>query len=90
MHFFRERIDDYKRDMSQLNDDYDDQEASDFVRAFMQEKKRRDKKGEPHYFADDQLVSMLFDLWIAGQVRSFGILSWLENLLNKYHSSDNL
>jgi hypothetical protein len=45
----------------------EDVPPTDFVVAFLQECARRDREGEAHYFTDQQLTVLLFDLWVAGQ-----------------------
>ncbi|KAI1710514.1 cytochrome p450 domain-containing protein [Ditylenchus destructor] len=68
--FFEEHIEAHKQDFDE------DEPATDFVGAFLKEKARRDKLGEPHYFTMDQLRGMCFDLWVAGQETSSTTLAW--------------
>jgi cytochrome P450 len=48
-----------------------------------QEQRKKRQGTEAHYFTDEQLITMLFDLWIAGQDttsntlgRLLGAFSW--------------
>ena len=52
-----------------MTGDLESIEPTDYTQAFLQEKYRREKTGNgPEHFTDKQLIVMLFDMWIAGQV----------------------
>jgi hypothetical protein len=68
--FFRQRVQEYKKEMMKEDESsWLESESTNFVHAYFQEKQRKDVAGVDHFFTEDQLVSMLFDLWVAGQVR---------------------
>lgn len=47
-------------------------EPTDYTQAFLQERQRRKLNDDnAEYFSEEQLILMLFDLWVAGQVRLF-------------------
>ncbi|KAI6174478.1 Cytochrome P450-33C9 [Aphelenchoides bicaudatus] len=68
--FFRERIAEHKNDFDESA------ESTDYVHAFLKEWRKRDRNGEDHFFSDEQLVSMCYDLWLAGQETTANTLAW--------------
>ncbi|KAH7725792.1 Protein CYP-33C9 [Aphelenchoides avenae] len=51
-------------------------QPTDYVEAFLREKKKNDADGFPHYYSIDQLKNMCFDLWLAGQETTSTTLAW--------------
>ncbi|KAI1702517.1 cytochrome p450 domain-containing protein [Ditylenchus destructor] len=68
--FFGGQLEEHKQDFDE------DEEATDFVGAFLKEKARRDKLGDSHDFNINQLRGMCFDLWVAGQETTSTTLAW--------------
>ncbi|KAI6239891.1 Cytochrome P450 33C9 [Aphelenchoides fujianensis] len=68
--FYRDRIHDHEQTLDE------NEPPSDFVHAFLQEWRKRDRAGEVHFFSHDQLVSMLYDMWLAGQETTSNTLAW--------------
>ncbi|KAI6217045.1 Cytochrome P450-33C9 [Aphelenchoides fujianensis] len=72
--FFRERIEEHRRELNEK--DLEDAAPTDFVMGFLQEMKRREERGETEIFHEDQLVVLLFDLWVAGQETTSNTIGW--------------
>ncbi|KAI6180044.1 hypothetical protein M3Y98_00676800 [Aphelenchoides besseyi] len=68
--FFRVRIREHEQTLNE------NEPPTDYVHAFLLEWKKREQNGDTHYFSQDQLVSMLYDLWIAGQETTSNTLAW--------------
>ncbi|KAI6193226.1 Cytochrome P450-33C9 [Aphelenchoides besseyi] len=68
--FFRDRVREAQEEFDE------DQPPQDYVHAFLSEWKRRDRSGEKHYFSEEQLLSMCYDLWVAGQETTSNTLGW--------------
>ncbi|KAI6170614.1 Cytochrome P450-33C9 [Aphelenchoides bicaudatus] len=72
--FFKTRVSEYKKEM---NDTDAIAEPTDYTQAFLQEQQRRKLNNDnAQYFTDDQLILMLFDLWVAGQETTANTLEW--------------
>jgi hypothetical protein len=59
--FFRDRVNEHRRELKDVDPSTP---PTDFVMAFIQEWNRREQSGERHYFSEQQLVVLLFDLWV--------------------------
>ncbi|VDL78155.1 unnamed protein product [Nippostrongylus brasiliensis] len=69
--FFDRQIDAHKKDL-----DYDSEEATDYVEAFLKEQKRREANGDHESFSHKQLQNMCLDLWFAGMETTSNTLAW--------------
>ncbi|KAK6754911.1 hypothetical protein RB195_013720 [Necator americanus] len=55
---------------------YDSEEYSDYVEAYLKEKKRREELGDKESFSHIQLQNVCLDLWFAGMETTSNTLSW--------------
>ncbi|WKX99602.1 hypothetical protein Q1695_014463 [Nippostrongylus brasiliensis] len=69
--FFDRQIDAHRKDL-----DFDSEEATDYVEAFLKEQKRREANGDHESFSHKQLQNMCLDLWIAGMETTSNTLAW--------------
>ncbi|CAD5227257.1 unnamed protein product [Bursaphelenchus xylophilus] len=72
--FFKIRIQDHVEELK--NVDLSELEPTDFVAAFLKERHRLDSIGEEHFFSDQQLLTLVFDLWVAGQETTSNTIGW--------------
>uniref|UniRef100_A0A915EPJ1 Cytochrome P450 n=1 Tax=Ditylenchus dipsaci TaxID=166011 RepID=A0A915EPJ1_9BILA len=85
--FFENQIEEHKAEI-----DVDvDEPATDFVAAFLKEKAKKDKSGEPHFFTIKQLVGVCFDLWGAGLDTTSTTLAWgVTYLIHNHQAAEKL
>ncbi|KAH7696120.1 CBN-CYP-33D1 protein, partial [Aphelenchoides avenae] len=72
MSFYERQIDEHLKHID-LNSE---SEAKDFAEAFLREQAKRDRAGEHHFYTRPQLISMCFDLFLAGQETTSTTLAW--------------
>ncbi|EGT51399.1 CBN-CYP-33D1 protein [Caenorhabditis brenneri] len=69
--FFYSQIDEHQKEI-----DFESEENSDFVEAYLKEQKKREADGDLETFSRKQLCAMCFDLWIAGLLTTTSTLTW--------------
>uniref|UniRef100_A0A183C3I7 Cytochrome P450 n=1 Tax=Globodera pallida TaxID=36090 RepID=A0A183C3I7_GLOPA len=74
--FFDEQIRGHMEHLEQFGPEELDSPPTDFMRAFLREKLKRDRAGEKHNYTFEQLKATLFDLWISGQETTTTALAW--------------
>lgn len=68
--FFAERIREHVQELQAQGDALMDAEPTDLVGAFLKERALLERAGEQaHNFTEEQLRAVVFDMWLAGQVR---------------------
>ncbi|CAD5219930.1 unnamed protein product [Bursaphelenchus okinawaensis] len=72
--FFKERVNDHMEDLK--NVDLSQLDPTDIVAAFLKERHRLEELGEDHLFTDQQLLVLVFDMWVAGQETTSNTLGW--------------
>lgn len=70
VNFFNDRINEHVKELGTDAEELTNMRATDLVGAFLKEKARLEKAGDPAlcYYNFDQLKVFCFDVWIAGQV----------------------
>jgi len=71
LNFFRNRV--HER-MAEF--DENEENHTELVHAFMREWRLKDERKEKHYFSEDQLVCLCYDLWFAGHESAATTLGW--------------
>ncbi|WKY10972.1 hypothetical protein Q1695_002932 [Nippostrongylus brasiliensis] len=69
--FFDRQIEAHQKDIN-----YDLEESTDYVEAFLKERKRREESGDFETFSHIQLQNMCLDLWFAGMETTSNTLAW--------------
>ncbi|VDP41632.1 unnamed protein product [Heligmosomoides polygyrus] len=78
--FFNRQIDAHEKAI-----DYESDQSSDYVEAYLKEKQRREDGGDFESFCRIQLLNMCFDLWLAGMETTSNTLSWGVVYLLNHH-----
>ncbi|KAI6216538.1 (pine wood nematode) hypothetical protein [Aphelenchoides besseyi] len=70
--FLKDNIEEHER-----QNDYETMdEPNDFIDAFLIERAKREREGEPHTFTILQLQNVCFDIWLAGQETTNTTITW--------------
>uniref|UniRef100_A0A1I7T635 Unspecific monooxygenase n=1 Tax=Caenorhabditis tropicalis TaxID=1561998 RepID=A0A1I7T635_9PELO len=69
--FFQKQIDEHKKEI-----DFDLEENSDYVEAFLKEQRKREAQGDFDTFSTKQLSNMCLDLWFAALMTTSNTLTW--------------